>query len=267
MPEFAELKQRQAAVWSKGRFEEIAVTLADMHTAMVEAVRPQPGERWLDLACGAGQLAELAAGAGAAVTGIDISPRLIEVAKERAAAGGFEIDYRLGDVEHLDGIEDASYDVVSSSVGVIFAPDQAQAVREIARVTRPGGRLVMTAWTREGSVAPMFEIAARFQPPPPEGAGSPLDWAREERVRELLGGPFELSIERRFSRVEADSFEEAWEQISTRLGPVVMALEMLPPGPREAFERLMVDDLRAKVQPDGRLVDDREYFLVTGAKR
>lgn len=267
MPEFAELKQRQAAVWSKGRFEDIAITLADMHTAMVEAARPQPGERWLDLACGPGQLAELAAGAGAAVTGIDISPRLIEVARERAAAGGFDIDYRLGDVEHLDGIDDASFDVVSSSVGLIFAPDQAQAVRELARVTRPGGRLVMTAWTREGSVAPMFEIAARFQPPLPAGAGSPLDWSTEEHVRRRLGDAFELSIERRFSRAEADSFEEAWEQISTRLGPVVTALELLPPGPRDAFERLMIDDLRSKVRPDGRVVDDREYFLVAGVRR
>jgi len=267
VPEFAELKQRQAAVWSKGRFEDIAVTLADMHTAMVEAVRPRAGERWLDLACGAGQLAELAAGAGATVTGIDISPRLVEVAKERSAAGGYDIDYRLGDVEHLVGIDDASFDVVSSSVGAIFAPDQHQAVREIARVTRPGGRLVLTAWTREGSVAPMFEIASRFQPPPPDGAGSPLDWGREEHIRELLGPAFELSIERRLSRAEADSLEEAWEQISTRLGPVVMALEVLPPGPREAFERLMVEDLRGKVQADGRIVDDREYLLVTGVRR
>jgi ubiquinone/menaquinone biosynthesis C-methylase UbiE len=267
MPEFAELKQRQAAVWSKGRFEDIAVTLADMHSAMVEAVRPQPGERWLDLASGAGQLAELAAGAGASVTGIDISPRLVEVAKERAAAGGYAIDYRLGDVEHLDGVDDASYDVVSSSVGVIFAPDQEQAVREIARVTRPGGRLVMTAWTRDGSVAPMFEIAARFQPPPPEGAGTPLDWGSEEHIRRRLGDAFDLSIERRVSRAEADSFDEAWEQISTRLGPVVMALELLPPGPRDEFARLMSADLRAKVRPDGRLVDDREYFLVTGRRR
>jgi ubiquinone/menaquinone biosynthesis C-methylase UbiE len=267
VPEFAELKERQAAVWSKGAFEECALTLADMHAAMVDAVVPRPGQRWLDLACGAGNLAELAAGGGATVTGIDISPRLVGVARERAAAGGFEIDYRLGDVEHLVGIEDASFDVVSSSVGVIFAPDQEQAVREIARVTRPGGRLVLTAWTREGSVAPLFEIGARFAPPPPPGAAGPLDWGDEERIRALLGDAFDLTIERRFSRGEADSFDEVWEEISTRLGPVVMALELLPPGPRDEFQRLLKEHMRKSVQPDGRVVDDREYFLVTGTRR
>jgi ubiquinone/menaquinone biosynthesis C-methylase UbiE len=266
VPEFAELKQRQAAVWSKGAFEECAVTLADMHTAIVEAIGPRPGQRWLDLACGAGHVAELAAGGGATVTGIDISPRLVEVAKERAAAGGFEIDYRLGDAEHLVGIDDASFDVVSSSVGVIFAPDQEQAAREIARVTRPGGRLVLTAWTREGSVAPIFELGARFAPPPPPGAGSPLDWGDEARIRELFGDAFDLTIERRVSRAEADSFEEVWEQVSTRLGPVVMALELLPPGPRDEFVRLLTEHMRKAVQPDGRVVDDREYFLVTGMR-
>src|SRR5581483_1806511 len=267
MPEFAELKQRQAAVWSKGRFEDCALTLADMHAAMVEAIGPRPGQRWLDLACGAGNVAELAAGGGATVTGIDISPRLVEVAKERAAAGGFDIDYRLGDVEQLVGIGDAAFDVVSSSVGVIFAPDQERAAREIARVVRPGGRLVLSAWTVEGTVGAFFEIGARFAPPPPPGAGAPLDWGREDRIRELLGESFDLTIERRFSRAEADSFDEAWEQVSTRLGPVVMALENLPPGPRDEFVRLLTENVRQAVQPDGRVVDDREYFLVAGTRR
>jgi ubiquinone/menaquinone biosynthesis C-methylase UbiE len=267
MPEFAELKQRQAAVWSKGRFEDCAGSLADMHTAVVEAIGPRSGQRWLDVACGAGHVAELAAGGGATVTGIDISPRLVQVAKERAAAGGFDIDYRLGDAEHLVGIDDASFDVVSSSVGVIFAPDQEQAAHELARVVRPGGRLVLTAWTREGSVAAFFEIGARFAPPPPPGAGGPLDWGDESRIRELLGESFDLTIERRFSRQESDSFEETWEQVSTRMGPVVMALENLPPGPRDEFVRLLREHLRKGLQPDGRLVDEREYFLVTGTRR
>jgi ubiquinone/menaquinone biosynthesis C-methylase UbiE len=267
MPEFAELKQRQAAVWSKGAFEECAVTLADMHTTLVEAVGPRPGQRWLDLACGAGHVAELAAGGGATVTGIDISPRLIEVAKERASAGGFQIDYRLGDVEHLVGIDDASFDVVSSSVGVIFAPDQEQAAREIARVTRPGGRLGLTAWTAESTVAAFFQIGARFAPPPPPGAGGPLDWGDEARIRGLLGDAFELTIERRISHWESASLEEEWQEVSTRLGPVVMALEMLPSGPRDEFIRLLRESMERRLQPDGRLVDDREYFLVTGTRR
>src|SRR5581483_6675791 len=102
MPDFTLLKQMQAAVWSAGAFEDVAPSIHDMHVALVDALEPRSGDLWLDVGCGAGHLAELAAGAGARVTGIDLSPRLIEVAQARAAAGGYEIDYRVGDAERLE---------------------------------------------------------------------------------------------------------------------------------------------------------------------
>src|SRR4051794_9807696 len=162
-----------------------------MHESIVHALAPRVGERWLDVGCGAGHMAELAAGAGARVTGIDLSPRLIDVAKARADAGGYDIDYRVGDAENLD-VEDASFDAVVSSVGMIFAPDHAAVAAESARVTRPGGRLAFSAWTPEGTVGGMFKRLASFQPPPPEGAGSPLQWGSEDYTRGLLGDSFEL---------------------------------------------------------------------------
>ncbi|HZC74466.1 MAG TPA: class I SAM-dependent methyltransferase [Gaiellaceae bacterium] len=266
MPDFAELKQRHAAVWSAGAFEDVADTIHDMHVALVEALDPQPGERWLDVGCGAGNVAELAAGAGARVTGIDLSPRLIGVATARAEAGGFEVDYRVGDAENLDA-EDASFDKVTSSVGMIFAPDHDAAARELARVTRPGGRLAFSAWTPEGTIGQMFRAFAPFQPPPQPGAGVPLAWGEEPYVREKLGDAFELSIERRMSHFEDESPEHAWEYFAPRFGPTRTMLENLDPERRTEFEeagRALYEQGR---QLDGRYLDEREYLLVTGERR
>jgi ubiquinone/menaquinone biosynthesis C-methylase UbiE len=267
MTDFAELKARAAAAWSNGAFEEVADTLADMHATLVHTIGPRHGERWLDLGCGAGNVAELAAGAGAEVTGIDLSPRLVEVAKARAAAGGYDIAYSVGDAEHLAGIDDLRFDVVVSSVGMIFAPDHEAVAREVARVIRPGGRLGFTAWTPEGSVGAMFKLNAQFMPPPPEGAGGPVQWGSERYVRERLASTFELRIERRISTWEGASLEKEWAKFSQAFGPVKTMLENLPPGRAHEFEQAMLDLMARNVQDDGHLRDDREYLLVTGIRR
>jgi ubiquinone/menaquinone biosynthesis C-methylase UbiE len=266
MSDFTLLKQMQSAVWSAGAFEEVADSIHDMHVALAEALAPQPDERWLDVACGAGNLAELAAGAGALVTGIDLSPRLIEVAKARAEAGGFDIDYRVGDAESLD-VEDASCDVVSSSVGMIFAPDHAAAAGELARVARPGGRLGFSAWTPEGTVGEMFKVFAEFQPPLPTGAGRPAEWGQEPHVRELLGDAFDLTIERRISRFADESPEHAWEYFAQRFGPVKMMLDNLEPDRRDVFVLTAREHFDKGRQSDGSYLDEREYLLVTGIRR
>ncbi|HZS30622.1 MAG TPA: class I SAM-dependent methyltransferase [Gaiellaceae bacterium] len=266
MPDFTELKQLHSMIWSAGAFEEVADSIGDVHAAIVEALAPEPGERWLDVASGAGHVAELAAGAGAQVTGIDLSPRLVDVAKARAATGGYAIEYRVGDAENLD-VPDASYDVVSSSFGMIFAPDHAAAAGELARVTRPGGRLGFSAWTPEGSIGDMFNVFGRFQPPPPPGAGIPLSWGNEEYVHERLGDAFDLRIERRISRAEEASVAEFWAEFSKSFGPVRMLLDNLPPERGAELETAALEHYRALAQPDGRLVDDREYLLVTGVRR
>jgi ubiquinone/menaquinone biosynthesis C-methylase UbiE len=264
--DFTELKQRQAAVWSAGKFEDVAYTLHDMHVALVDALDPQPGDRWLDIGSGSGNLAELAAGAGARVTGIDISPRLVEVAKARAAESGYDIEYRVGDAENLD-VEPASFDKVTSSVGMIFAPDHDRLAAEVARVTSPGGRLAFSAWTPEGTVGEMFRTLGPYQPPPPPGAGAPVMWGQEEYVREKFGDVFDLTIERRISRHEEESAEYAWETFSQRFGPTKMLLENLDPERRDEFVQAMTGLMQKRTQPDGRFVDEREYLLVTGTRR
>lgn len=266
MPDFAEFKQRVAAVWSAGAFEEVAESIADAHAALVEALAPQPGDEFLDVGCGAGHVAELAAQTGAHVTGIDLSPRLIDVARGRANAGGFHIHYAVGDAENLD-VPDTSFDVVSSCFGMIFAPDHAAAASELARVTREGGRLGFSAWTPDGSIGDMFKFFAQYQPPPPDGAGTPLQWGTEAHVHQLLDGTFDLTIERRMSHLENDSYDEFWEMLSKNFGPVRMLLDNLPPERAAEFTAAAREHYGRHVQPDGRIVDDREYLLVTGIRR
>jgi SAM-dependent methyltransferase len=266
MPDFTLLKQMQSAAWSAGSFEDVAESIHDMHVAFVEALDPQPGDQWLDVGCGAGNLAELAAGAGARVTGIDLSPRLIEVAKARAEAGGYDIEYRVGDAEKLD-LEDASFGKVTSSVAMIFAPAHDAVALELARVTRPGGRLAFSAWTPEGTVGEMFKVFGAFQPSLPPGAGAPVAWGNEDYVRERFGGSFELSIERRISRHEDESPEHAWEYFAPRFGPVKMMLENLDDEHRTAFELAAREHFEKGRQPDGSFLDEREYLFVTGTRR
>lgn len=266
MPDFTELKQRQAVVWSAGAFEDVADSIHDMHVALVERLDPQPGEGVLDIGCGAGNVAELAAGRGARVTGIDLSPRLIDVARARAEAGGYDIEYRVGDAERLD-VEDASFGKVVSSVAMIFAPDHDAVAHEVARVTRPGGRLVFSSWPPEGTIGQMLKKFGAFQPPPPPGAGTPLAWGEEEYIESKLGDAFELAIERRISRFRDESPEHAWEYFAPRFGPVKTILDNLDDERRAEFEQVARAHYEQGRQPDGSYLEEREYLLVTAVRR
>lgn len=195
---FEQLKERHSFVWGSAPFEHVAETIADVHDAIVEAVGPAEGKRWLDVACGTGDLAIRAARRGADVVGVDFAPALVETAKQQASEAELSIDFRVGDAEALP-LADTSFDVVSSTFGVMFAPDQSRAAGELARVTRPGGRLALATWVPDGGIGKMFSMTAPFQPPPPDGAGAPLDWGKSEHVEELLGAAFELSFETRTS--------------------------------------------------------------------
>ena len=163
---FEELTKRHAAMWGSAPFENIAPLIAEMHVALVDRLGPREGERWLDLGCGAGDVAFLAARAGARVTGSDLSPELIATAKRRAEDEGLELTLEVGDCQDLP-YPDGSFDVVSSSVGVIFAPDHERAAAELARVCHPGARIGLTAWRQSSGVGAMFGAMMPFMQPPP----------------------------------------------------------------------------------------------------
>src|SRR5918992_1333061 len=205
---YEELKQRQSVMWGIGPYQQITETIADIHEVVVERLAPDSGDRWLDLACGTGAVAERAAAAGARVTGLDLAPVLIETAKERAEELGLDVEYLVGDVERLP-FEDASFDKVSSTCGIMFAPDHEATARELARITKPGGGIALANWTPTGGLARMFKVMAPYQPAPPPS--SPFDWGNETRVRELLGDAFDLDIEERTSTLRVPSGEAYWE--------------------------------------------------------
>src|SRR5918999_771096 len=238
---FEELKQRHSVVWGTGPYQNITDTIRDIHAVVIERLDPQPGVKWLDLACGTGAAAELAAERGADVTGIDIAPALIETAKERAAERGLDIDYRVGDAEQLE-LEEASYDVVSSTCGVMFAPDHEATARELARVVKLGGRIGLVNWTRaEDGLAALFRIMKPFQPPAPEGVGYPFDWGDEEHVKSLLGDSFDLELEQGVSPLRLPNGAAYWELFSSSYGPTRILAEGLDDDRREELRRNWIE--------------------------
>jgi SAM-dependent methyltransferase len=262
---FEELKARHSVVWGSGPYERITNTIRDIHALVIERADPQPGERVLDAATGTGAVAILAARRGADVVGQDIAPVLIDTARERAAEEGVEVDFEVGDAEAMT-YDDASFDVVLSTCGVMFAPDHEAIAGELARVTKPGGRLALACWQPNTGMHDVFKMMAPFMPPPAPGAGSPFAWGDKDHVRDLLGDAFELDFEEHDSPLTLASGEEYWELFSTSYGPTKTAIEALDPDRREEFHRAWVEFGDARREGDG-MVHHREYLLTLGARR
>jgi len=262
---FEELKQRQAVMWGNGPFERISETGTVAYEDLVGRLAPDSGERWLDVACGTGAVAFRAARRGAVVTGIDLAPALVERAQELAAEEGLDVALEVGDCEQLP-YGNADFEIVSSSFGVMFAPDQERAAHELGRVCRPGGRLGLTTWRPGGGVGRMFKTLQQFQPPPPEGVGSPLAWGEKEHVQELLGKDFDLEFFEGDMPLEAESGEEVWQLFSTSFGPVKTLNEALEGDRREAYERAFVD-FHESFRTDGGIHMPREYLVTIGHRR
>jgi SAM-dependent methyltransferase len=260
---FEELKQRQSKMWGNGPYQRITETIGDIHDVVVERLAAGQGDRWLDLACGTGAMAERAAAAGARVVGVDLSPALIETAKGRARDRGLEIEYLVGDVERLE-LPDASFDKVSSTCGIMFAPDHEASARELARVTAPGGHIALANWTPMSGMAKVFKVMAPYQPAPPPS--SPFDWGDEHLAGELLGEWFELDFEQGVSTLELPSGEAYWELFSTSYGPTKTLAESLGDR-REELHRDWVDFFETNHRANGGIVHPREYLLVLGTRR
>ncbi len=172
--------------WGVGDYPRMALKLEPVAAAAVDGVPVGPGVRVLDVATGTGNAALMAARLGADVTAVDIEPVLIEVAERRASTEGVDIQWMLGGFDLLP-VPDVAYDVVFSILGVMYAADHAAAARELARVTTPGGRIVLASW-QPGSVIPaMGQVFGRFLPPPPPSSGPPSRWGDPEALQDILG--------------------------------------------------------------------------------
>jgi len=266
-PDFAAIKQRQQQTWAAGDFARVATSLVIVGETLCEAVDLRAGSRVLDVACGSGTAALAAARRFCDVTGVDYVPALLERGRERAAAERLEVEFVEGDAEALP-FGDASFDVVLSTFGVMFAPDQARAAAELLRVCRPGGTIGLANWTPEGRSGQVFRIAARYVPPPP-GLAPPTRWGTDEGLRTLIGdGIRDLSIERRNFVSRYRSPEHWLAFFREYFGPTKRAFEAIDAAARESLAADLLDLMRqANQADDGTLVASSEYLEVVATRR
>ena len=263
---FEELKAKQSVMWGNGPYERITDLLTESQEGLVAALKPQAGEKWLDVATGTGAVARMAARAGADVTGLDLAPDLIETARNQTEQEGLSVQYDVGDAEALP-YEDAAFDVVVSTFGVMFAPNHAAVARELARVTKPGGRLGVASWTEDSGIGDIFRVMKPFQAaPPPQGVGNPFKWGDEGHIRELLGDDFDLELEVLDTEHRPSSGEEAWEIFSTSYGPTKTLAESLDDDRREELHNAWVE-LYEKSRVGDEIVQHRHYLRVLGTRR
>jgi SAM-dependent methyltransferase len=248
------------AMWGGAEWERLAGRLAPVHEELVRRLAPRSGERWLDVATGTGAVAFLAAREGPVVTGLDLSEPLLERARAHAEREGLPVAFDLGDAQRLP-YDDASFDVVSSSFGVIFAPDSEAAAGELARVVRPGGRIGLTTWCPNDRVAAIYE---RFQRKLP--AADVEGWGRRERVEELLGSGFELDISTATWRLAGRSPEELWELMSSSAPPMKAFLGTLDDRRRNDYREAMLEYWESFRTPAG-VSEPADYLLVLGTRR
>jgi ubiquinone/menaquinone biosynthesis C-methylase UbiE len=224
----ATLKQAHRATWAAGDYPAVAHHIADQPVRdALAAARVQAGVDVLDVATGSGNVALGAAAVGARVTGLDLVPELLDVARARAVAAGAEVEWVHGDAEALP-FSDGSFDSVTSVFGVQFAPRHQVTADELVRVCRPGGTIGLVNWTPEGLIGQMFEVMGRYLPAPPRFASSPPLWGDESRVRELFDGhEVTLAFTRASNLFAFDSVEAYQTFFEQRYGPTIKAQEKL----------------------------------------
>lgn len=220
-----ELKARHRAMWGSGDYPSmVEAFLLPIGPALVEACGIGAGMSVLDVAAGTGNAAIPAADRGAAVTASDLTPDLLAAGRRRAEVAGLELDWVEADAENLP-FADASFDVVISSIGAMFAPRHERTAAELARVCRPGGTVGLLNWTPEGMIGALFRTMAPFAPPPPPGAQPPPLWGSEDHVRELFADRVSFhTLER--GQLEVTAFEHPTDyaqHFRERYGPTIAA--------------------------------------------
>lgn len=267
MPDFTELKKKHRATWASGDYDRIAQGIQSVADHVVRAARIRAGERVLDIACGTGNTAIIARARGAIVTGLDLTPELLDVAQKRALAEGYgDIAWQEGDAENLP-FADGSFDVVVSSCGLMFAPDQQKTADEVARVTKRGGRIAIQAWKGDSGVGGMFKVISAYVPPAP-GVPSPFNWAEEEKIRALFRSSFgNYQFERYDCPEYAETPEELADLFIEKFGPTNRTFHAVEPNKAAAFRKDLIDLYGGYVTPADRKVRWGREYLITLADR
>ncbi len=264
-PDFTAIKQKQQKTWASGDYAVVGTTLQIVGERLCEAVDVRADERVLDVAAGNGNASLAAARHWCKVTATDYVGALLDRAKERATAERLSIEFQQADAEALPFADD-SYDVVLSTFGVMFAPDQDRAASELARVCRKGGRIGLANWTPEGFIGQLFKTIGKHVPPP-AGVKSPALWGTEARLKALFG-PHDVKAERRMFHFRYRSAAHWLEVFETYYGPTNRAFAALD-APKQAALRADLVELLTRMNRGGpdTLIVPSEYLEVVVIKR
>jgi SAM-dependent methyltransferase len=265
-PDYAALKDKTRAVWSLGDYSPIERLTLPASQAVIDACAVSAGQEVLDVGAGTGNFALLAAAEGASVVASDLTPKLMERGRQRAAAEGVELEWVEADAEELP-FEDDRFDCTASVFAAMFAPHPERVSYELFRVTRPGNTVGMANWVPDGFSGRMFALFNEFVPRP-EGVPAPVEWGTEEVVRDRFDGlAGTLQIERRTVPFDFDSVDAAVTAMETN-GPQVAMKQALGPELYEdamrRFRELMGEFNEAD---DGSVRIRSEYLLVVARKR
>lgn len=255
-----------ARTWDLGGrdYDNISFGVSDALAHAVQRLNPHPGQEILDVATGTGWSARNVARYGAHVTGVDIAAELLGAAEKLSSHLEPKINFQQADAEDLP-FDDACFDGVISTFGVMFAADHQRAARELARVCRPGGRLSLAVWAPEGSVQEFLGIIGQHsEAPAPEP--SPLAWGQPDHVRDLLGDAFELNFEPGVNNHYFDNTQDVWQWYARGFGPMKQVINQLSGEQLEAF-RKDVDAYHAKFAGKAGLHIQREYVLIVGQRK
>jgi ubiquinone/menaquinone biosynthesis C-methylase UbiE len=256
------LKARQQVAWSSGDYALIGTTLQIVGEDLCEALDVRSGQKVLDVAAGNGNASLAAARRWCDVVASDYVPALLERARERAAAERLDIEFREVDAETLT-FPDASFDVVMSTFGVMFTPDQDRAAAEMVRVCKHGGKIGLANWTPEGFIGQLFKTIGKHLPPPP-GTRSPALWGTRARIDEMFGAhAASVKVEQRNFAFRYRSPAHWLDIFKTFYGPVLKAFAALEPAKQTALQ----DDLLALIgrfnrSEDGTMVVPGEYLEI-----
>lgn len=266
-PDLAAVKQRQHGAWSSGDYAVVGTTLQIVGEQLCEALDLRAGSKVLDVAAGNGNATLAAARRWCDVTSTDYVPALLKRGQERAAADHLTVEFREADAEALP-FADASYDVVVSTFGVMFTPDQDKAASELARVCKSGGKIGLANWTPQGFIGQLFKTIGKHLPPP-AGVKSPALWGTQARLEEMFGSQAsEIVAEPRMFVFRYRSPEHWLEIFKTFYGPTLKAFAALDESGQAALQR----DLMALLgefnhADDGTIVVHSEYLEAVITKR
>ena len=236
------VKARQQAMWASGDFAVIGTTLQIVGELLCEGVDVRAGERVLDVAAGNGNATLAAARRFASVTSTDYVPALLERGRQRADAEKLDVTFEVADAEALP-YAGASFDVVLSTFGVMFAPEHEQAAGEMMRVCRPGGRIGLACWTPQGFLGQLLRVVARYVPPVP-GVRSPLLWGTDAHIQDLFSGAARIVQTARYFAFRYQSAEHWVDVFRSYYGPVHKAFAALEADGQAALEADLIALLR-----------------------